>query len=105
VLSKGRKVVRLQNPRGADCKLTILWQFKDGTSGGFVFCYGAARAADTIPILGSPGILPLPPAPAIPCERGSATRARGRKSKLGIVAMHGLEILIPGPANFFAGYS
>lgn len=66
--------------------------------------YGAARAADTIPILGSPRIMPLPPA-AIPCERGSATRARGRKSKLRVVAMHGLEILIPGPANFFAGYS
>lgn len=31
----------VKNPRGTDCKLKILWQFKDGTSGGFVFYYGA----------------------------------------------------------------
>lgn len=30
-----------QNPRGAPCKLTLNFQFKDGTSGGFAFLYGS----------------------------------------------------------------
>ena len=31
----------VKNPVGASCKLTILFQFKDGSSSGFIFHYGA----------------------------------------------------------------
>jgi hypothetical protein len=30
-----------ENPRGAACKLDVRFQFRDGTSGGFMFLYGS----------------------------------------------------------------